>query len=90
MTVSQFTEMRDTRIVLGIIGLFYVTNILTFYNSFCHIMHYSTSNDIHMLANLSLVLNSTFKFWIYFALSSRFRKGVQNLFVKSVDLDVEY
>eukprot|EP00093_Oithona_nana_P000441 00441.XXX_1807_87_1 [CDS] Oithona nana genome sequencing. len=79
MTLNQFSEMRDTRIVLGIIGLFYITNVLTFYNSFAHIMHFHVPPIIPLLASLSLVLNSTFKFLIYVIFSSRFRKGVKKL-----------
>ena len=90
MTVTQFTEMRDTRIVLGIIGLFYITNILTFSNSFCHIMGYHLPKIIPLLANLSLVLNSTFKFLVYVIFSSRFRKGVRKLCVKNAVLDRDY
>ena len=64
---------------LGIIGLFYVCNILTFYNSVCHIMLFHVSDLIQLLATLSLVLNSTFKFCVYFALSNRFRDSVIGL-----------
>jgi len=89
MTLNQFSEMRDTRIVLGIIGLFYITNALTFYNSFAHIMHLHVPPIIPLLASLSLVLNSTFKFLIYVIFSSRFRKGVKKLLVKNATLDRE-
>ena len=63
-------------VALGIIGLFYVCNILTFYNSVCHIMLFHVSDLVQLLATLSLVLNSTFKFCVYFALSNRFRDSV--------------
>merc|ERR1712037_35975 len=79
LTIDQYEEMRDTRIVLGIIGLFYVCNILTFYNSVCHIMLFHVSDLVQLLATLSLVLNSTFKFCVYFALSNRFRDSVIGL-----------
>ena len=89
MTIDQFTEMRDTRIVLGIIALFYITNALTFYNSFCHIMHFHVPPIIPLVACLSLVLNSTFKFLIYVTFSSRFRKGVKKLLVKNDNSNLE-
>jgi hypothetical protein len=73
--------MLDTRLVLGIIALFCLTNILTFYDSFCHIMSYYVPPLIFQLSKLSLVVNSTFKFVIYSMLSKSFRNGVKSLFL---------
>ena len=84
MTIAQFEEMRDTRIVLGIMGLFYVCNILTLYNSVCHIMLFPVSDLIQNLAVLSLVINSTFKFVVYFGLSSRFRQSFLSCYYSKV------
>jgi hypothetical protein len=50
--------------------------ILTCYNSVCHIMLFQVSDLVQLLSTLSLVLNLTFKFCVYFALSNRFRDSV--------------
>ena len=84
MTIAQFEEMRDTRIVLGIMGLFYVCNILTLYNSVCHIMMFHVSDLVLMLGILSLVINSTFKFVVYVSLSDRFRHSFLSCYYTKV------
>ena len=84
LTNHQYHELKDARIVLGTIVLFYLTNILPFYVSFCHILLYNVSEVVAKLAHLGLVVNSSFKFLIYVALSRRFRIGVISLFKKEV------
>ena len=82
LTNRQYQELRDARIVLGTIILFYLTNILPFYVSFCHILKYKASYEAAKLAHFGLVVNSSFKFLIYISLSKRFRSGFLSLFNK--------
>ena len=84
LTNHQYHELKDARIVLGTIVLFYLTNILPFYVSFCHILLYNVSEIVAKLAHFGLVVNSSFKFLIYVALSRRFRGGFVSLFKKEV------
>ena len=84
LTNHQYHELKDARIVLGTIVLFYLTNILPFYVSFCHILLYNVSEVVAKLAHFGLVVNSSFKFLIYIALSRRFRSGFISLFKKEV------
>ena len=84
LTYHQYNELKDARIVLGTIVLFYLTNILPFYVSFCHILTYTPSYEAAKLAHFGLVVNSSFKFCIYIALSKRFRIGFLSLFRKDV------
>ena len=69
----QYLEIRDSRIILGINSLFYATCLLPLYVSACHIVLHDVPDDVLRAANLSLVANSTFKLFVYFALSSDFR-----------------
>ena len=84
LTNHQYHELKDARIVLGTIVLFYLTNILPFYVSFSHILLYNVSEVVPKLAHFGLVVNSSFKFLIYVALSRRFRTGFVSLFKKEV------
>ena len=84
LTNHQYHELKDARIVLGTIVLFYLTNILPFYVSFSHILLYHVSEVVPKLAHFGLVVNSSFKFLIYVALSRRFRTGFVSLFKKEV------
>ncbi len=78
LSKTQLNEIQDVRLIIGIIALFYITNILTFYVSFCHIMKYHVAPLVDMLSRLSLVLNSTFKFPIYCLTSFRFRNSLKS------------
>ena len=82
LTYHQYHELKDARIVLGTIVLFYLTNILPFYVSFCHILKYDVDEIAAKLAHFGLVVNSSFKFLIYIVLSRRFRAGFVSLFKK--------
>ena len=88
LTNRQFQELKDARIVLGTIVLFYLTNILPFYVSFCHILIYKPAYEPAKLAHFGLVVNSSFKFLIYIALSQRFRNGFMALFDKTAVANV--
>ena len=70
---SQYFEIRDSRIILGINSLFYVTCLLPLFVSASHILLFTVADDVLRAANISLVANSTFKLFVYFALSSDFR-----------------
>ena len=72
-THTQYFEIRDSRIILGINSLFYATSLLPLFVSASHIILYTVDDDILRAANVSLVANSTFKLFVYFALSSDFR-----------------
>ena len=87
LTYHQYHELKDTRFILGTIVLFYVTNILPFYVSFCHILLYTPSYAAGRFAQFGLVVNSSFKFFIYIALSRRFRLGFLSIFNKDMLCD---
>ena len=70
---TQYFEIRDSRIILGINSLFYATNLLPLGVSFCHIVLFSVADDVLRAANVALVANSTFKLFVYLALSTDFR-----------------
>ncbi len=80
LTVEQYTEILDSRIILGINTLFYVCSVLPLYVSFCHILLFDVSDDVFRVSNLMLVVNSTFKLYVYLALSWDFRRSVLELF----------
>lgn len=67
------------RIVLGINGLFYVTNSLPLAISFCHILLVDVGDDVVRVANLMLVVNSSLKLLVYMSLSRDFRLSVRRL-----------
>ena len=70
---AQYFEIRDSRIILGINSLFYATSLLPLFVSSCHILLFTVADDVLRAANVSLVANSTFKLFVYFALSTDFR-----------------
>ena len=80
LTVPHYLELMDSRIILGINSLFYVTNALLLYISFCHIVLVHLEDVVVRAANLAIVLNSTFKLLVYVALSHDFRHWVNVLF----------
>jgi hypothetical protein len=80
LSVKQYCEILDSRIILGINALFYVTNALALYVSFVHIILSEMSDDVMRVANVMLVVNSTFKLFVYLALSMDFRHSVKSLF----------
>ena len=73
LTVAHYHEIRDSRIILGINTLFYATNLLPLFISFCHILLHHVSDEILAASHISLVANSTFKLSIYLLLSHDFR-----------------
>ncbi len=73
LTVPQYLEVLDSRIILGINGLFYATNALPLYVGFCHVFLYAVSPTVDRAAKLCIVLNSSLKFLVYLALSRDFR-----------------
>ena len=70
---AQYFEIRDSRIILGINSLFYATCLLPLFVSACHILVFTVADDVLRAANVSYVANSTFKLFVYFALSTDFR-----------------
>lgn len=79
LTVEHYLELMNSRIILGINSLFYVTNALPLVISLCHMFLVHLSDDLSQIANLCLVLNSTFKFFIYVGWSRDFRRSVAEL-----------
>ena len=74
--VLQTPSMKITSFgfsLAGINTLFYITNALPLYISFCHIALFNVSRELVEIANLTIVMNSTFKFFIYATLSRDFR-----------------
>ena len=84
LTNRQYHELKDARLVLGTIVLFYLANVLPFYVSFCHILKLHPSYEAAKLSHFGLVINSSLKFLIYIALSRRLRKGFLALFRKDI------
>ncbi|TRY75819.1 hypothetical protein TCAL_00634 [Tigriopus californicus] len=79
LTVEHYLELMNSRIILGINSLFYITNALPLVISLCHMFLVHLSDDLSQIANLCLILNSTFKFFIYVGLSRDFRRSVAEL-----------
>merc|ERR1712029_899045 len=77
LTVHQFHELQDSRIILGTILLFYISNALPVYVSVCHVFNFQIDWLAMWLANMFLVLNSSLKFFIYVILSRSFRKSLK-------------
>merc|ERR1712141_351070 len=67
LTNRQYHELKDARLVLGTIVLFYLANVLPFYVSFCHILKLHPSYEAAKLSHFGLVINSSLKFLIYIA-----------------------
>ena len=82
LTNRQYHELKDARLVLGTIVLFYLANVLPFYVSFCHILKLHPSYEAAKLSHFGLVINSSLKFLIYIALSRRLRIGFLALLKK--------
>ena len=80
LTTEQIMEILDSKFIIGIIGFFYVTNILSFYIEFCNIMNYDVSQFVLMFAQFFIVMNSSIKFIIYAILSKSFRSDLIQLF----------
>ena len=84
LTNRQYHELKDARLVLGTIALFYLANVLPFYISFCHILKLHPSYEAAKLSHFGLVINSSLKFIIYIAFSRRLRRGFLALFEKDI------
>ena len=84
LTNRQYHELKDAKLVLGTIVLFYLANVLPFYVSFCHILKLHPSYEAAKLSHFGLVINSSLKFLIYIAFSRRLRRGFLALFKKDI------
>ena len=84
LTNRQYNELKDARITLGTIILFYMANVLPFYVSFCHILRYEPSYTAARVSQFGIVVNSTLKFFIYISLSRRFRIGFLSIFRRNI------
>ena len=84
LTNRQYHELKEARLVLGTIVLFYLANVLPFYVSFCHILKLHPSYEAAKLSHFGLVINSSLKFLIYITLSRRLRTGFLALFKKDI------
>lgn len=73
LSIDQCLELMDSRIILGINGLFYIANVLPIYISLCHILLYHVSEVVERAGHLSIVINSSLKIFVYLILSFDFR-----------------
>ncbi len=83
LTPDQYVELMDSRIILGINALFYVTNVLPLYISLAHILLFHVEKSIIRAAHLCIVVNSSLKFLVYLALSIDFREAIWSCFLCS-------
>ena len=90
LTVDQYMEVMDSRIILGINGLFYLTSLLPVYISLCHITLFHVSDDLARVGNLMIVINSSLKLPVYLCLSKDFRLSVRRLFLGPLVEDGHY
>ena len=79
LTWAQYKEILDTRMILGLIGLFFVTYILEFGSAFCQIMNYQFPALAEIVSKVLIVANSTLKFFVYLAFSSSFRSNFKKM-----------
>ena len=90
LSVSQYLEILDSRIILGINCLFYVTSLLPMYVSLCHITLFDVADDVVRTANLMIVINSSLKLPIYLCLSRDVRTSVLRLLRGPLEEDGVY
>ena len=76
LTVHQFYELQDSRIILGTVVLFYACNVLPVYVSVCHVFGFPVEWMPMWLANMFVVANSSLKIFVYVGLSRSFRKSL--------------
>ncbi len=76
LTVEQYLTVLDSRIILGINGLWYATNVLPLYVGCLHIFLYPVPHHIERASYLSVVVNSSLKFFVYLLLSHDFRWAI--------------
>ncbi len=81
LSVRQYLEVLDSRIILGINGLFYATNALPLFVGASHVFLYPVAHVVDRAAHLCVVLNSALKLFVYLALSHDFRASVRHLAV---------
>ena len=79
LTWTQYKEILDTRMILGLIGLFFVTYILEFVSAFCQIMNYQFPELAEIVSKVLIAANSSLKFFVYLAFSSSFRSNFKKL-----------
>ena len=80
LTRAQYKEILDTTMILGLIGLFFVTYILEFVSAFCQIMNYQFPGLAEIVSRVLIAAYSTLKFFVYLAFSSSFRSNFKKLF----------
>ncbi|CAB4063059.1 unnamed protein product [Lepeophtheirus salmonis] len=76
LSIKQVAELRDTRIVLGLVVLFFFTNALPLCISIVNILRFDIPEDVTRTGNLLLTINSSLKILIFVLLFPNFRHRI--------------